>query len=939
MKRLLFVCLAVFSFCFGLPIFEKAHSEDWPMYRNDSGRRGVTEDRLPANLSLSWVRKFPALPTAFKDKRLHFDAGYEPVVAKQLVLIGSSLTDSVKAYDSRTGEQHWSFYTNGPVRFAPAISGDRACFGSDDGFMYCVELATGKLIWKHRAAPSQRRLLGNRRLISVWPVRGGPVVADGRVYFAAGVWPFEGVFVYAMDIETGKVLWRNDRLGYMWGDQPHRTKAIGGLAPQGYLLVNDDELIVPCSTAYPARLNRATGDLISFNLPKPGRYPGGWFASLDPDDARAIRRGKLTFDEVINRHEHEDKLHFSSGGVEGLSREIRSAKTTLKFDEPLAGVDGIIHSMVVADEALFVTTRDGRLLCLRETDSTNPKTPIVWNRPTIHPDIPESALKAAKAIVKASASRHGIAMVVGLSDGYLTKALIESSDFHVVVFDDDKVRIQQLRGEFDEAGWSGNRATVIHSELQDLELPPYITTALVSERSDVSFKPLLQTLRPFGGIAVGRDVSKDLLNTVKLGIFSMQATQISGYPWLRREGALPGSSQYEGDFSSSNDALVRFPLGVLWFDDSLAHFKRSPQPVFDRGTMISRPKNWDVPRHEGNNKIDYPLLAPVLSDIYTGRILEESERQGLRMRLEPSSPESLEPSQYRLPGQAFSTKPGPVLVGQRINPLTGESEPRAIPKTYGCDGGVDYGNLFTLRSGTAAYYDKTVESGTVFLSGPRSGCTNSLIPTGGLLNVPYYYDGCTCSYPLPSAMSLVAMPESHEQWSSWGESEIEPGKIQRIGINFGAPGDRMTRDGTLWLDYPSIGGPSPKVNIEVTPGTRFRYQHSMWMRTPGAAPWVHASVAENLERCVIKDLKPGKYVVRLYFLEPELTGSNPRLQDIRLQGEIVAEKFNVMTESGGVMKGTVKEFSNIEVMNEMRLELSALQGNTVISGVELIRNE
>ncbi len=209
------------------------------------------------------------------------------------------------------------------------------------------------------------------------------------------------------------------------------------------------------------------------------------------------------------------------------------------------------------------------------------------------------------------------------------------------------------------------------------------------------------------------------------------------------------------------------------------------------------------------------------------------------------------------------------MVGQRTNPLTGEMEPRAFPKTYGCDGGFDYGDLYTLRSGTAAFYDKTIESGTVFLSGPRSGCTNSIIPSGGLLNVPYYYEGCTCSYPLPTAMSLIAMPESHEQWSSWGESEIEPGEIQRMGINFGAPGDRIMRDGTLWLDYPSIGGPSPNVNIAVTGAARFRYQHSMSMRKAERYPWVSASMAEGLDRFVMKDLKPGQYLVRLYFAEPE----------------------------------------------------------------------
>ena len=140
----------------------------------------------------------------------------------------------------------------------------------------------------------------------------------------------------------------------------------------------------------------------------------------------------------------------------------------------------------------------------------------------------------------------------------------------------------------------------------------------------------------------------------------------------------------------------------------------------------------------------------------------------------PCGPVKPEPSQYRPPGQKDMWKPKDPVVGERTNPLTGEKEPRTFPKTYGCDGGVDYGSFYTLRAGTPAFYDKTAESGTVFLSGPRSGCTNSIIPSGGLLNVPYFYEGCTCSYPLPTAMSLVAMSESFEQWSSWGETEIQP---------------------------------------------------------------------------------------------------------------------------------------------------------------------
>ena len=178
MRHIILFGLAV-CFCWS-PVCETSTASDWPMYRNDAGRRGVTQDKLSENLSLAWICELPQLTPAFSDHRLLFDAGYEPIVANGYLLIASSLTDSVKAYDTKTGRQLWCFYANGPVRFAPAIWGDFVCFGSDDGFLYCVELASGKLRWKHRAVPSQRRLLGNKRLISVWPVRGGPGCAMGR---------------------------------------------------------------------------------------------------------------------------------------------------------------------------------------------------------------------------------------------------------------------------------------------------------------------------------------------------------------------------------------------------------------------------------------------------------------------------------------------------------------------------------------------------------------------------------------------------------------------------------------------------------------------------------------------------------------------------------------------------------------------------------------
>jgi hypothetical protein len=914
-----------------------AFADDWPMYRRDAGRTAVTGEELPANMQLRWTRQLPPLIPAFHNARLQFDAGYEPVVAEGKLLVASSRTDSVTAYDSGSGKQLWKFATNGPIRCAPAIWNNFVCFGSDDGYCYCVELSTGALLWKHRAVPSDRRLLGNRRLISVWPVRGGPVVEDGRVYFAAGVWPFEGVFVYCIDVESGQVIWRNDRLGYLYGTQPHNTTAIGGLAPQGYLVINGEELIVPCSTAYPARLNRDTGELIEFELPAPGRLPGGWFAALDPATAKDLRRGKIVYDDLVNSQLHEDKVHKGQGQA-GLSRSIISGSKKIGFDEKFPGIEGEIHSILLAAGRVFVVERSGRISCFSAAERGPNATPTNWDDKKRTLDVSPATAKRARRLVEAASTKHGIAMVIGLEDGALVKGLVAESEFQLIVFDDDPRRVERLRAELALADIYADRAAVLLTNVSELKLPPYLAELMVSERTTTAFANLMNTLRPYGGTAVFAARPDAALSIAALQPLAknFKATEVGEeYLVLQRVGALPGASNYSGDWTASPDELVKFPLGVLWFDDTLAHFKRSPQPVFVDGLMISRPKDWHAPRTKGNYAVDYPLLPPVLSDIYTGRVIADDEATEVRASLPATDPAKAEPSQYRPPRQADAWKPEQPVVGTRNNPLSGEAEPRSFPKTYGCDGGVDYGNFFTLRSGTAAFYDKTIESGTVFLSGPRSGCTNSIIPAGGLLNVPYYYEGCTCSYPLPSAMSLYSLPESHEQWSSWGDADLSEKEISRVGFNFGAPGDRMTRGGTLWLDAPSVGGPSPTPRLALSPEKpRYQYHHSVWMEDETAYPWVAASTVEGLRRFSLQGLKKGRYTVRLYFaeVEPRII----RIQTITIQGQTVLEGFNIATAAGGTMRSVVKEFGGIQVEKGFEMELVAAQGETLISGIELI---
>ena len=125
-------------------------------------------------------------------------------------------------------------------------------------------------------------LLGNDRMISRWPARGGPVLADGVLYFAAGIWPSEGVYVYAVDPATGKVLWCNDSSGAIDMPQPHPgANARSGVAAQGYLAVRGPDLLVSTGRAVPAVFDRTHGSLQTFPLQAYGRQGGADIVAFD----------------------------------------------------------------------------------------------------------------------------------------------------------------------------------------------------------------------------------------------------------------------------------------------------------------------------------------------------------------------------------------------------------------------------------------------------------------------------------------------------------------------------------------------------------------------------------------------------------------------------------------------------------------------------------
>lgn len=237
-------------------------AEDWPTFMHDVSRSGVSRETLTLPLAELWNYAPPAEPTrAWPNPqagwtelpKLAFDDATHVAVAGDTVYFGSAVDHGIHAVDAATGARRWTFFTAGPVRLAPTVAGGRVYAGSDDGFVYCVGAADGRLVWSARAGAGATRILGAGRMISLWPVRTSVLVDGGVAYCGAGIFPAREPAVVAFDAATGRQLWKTPALP--------KTEAAVALAPQGYLLATADQLYVPCGRTAPLAYGRADGAL------------------------------------------------------------------------------------------------------------------------------------------------------------------------------------------------------------------------------------------------------------------------------------------------------------------------------------------------------------------------------------------------------------------------------------------------------------------------------------------------------------------------------------------------------------------------------------------------------------------------------------------------------------------------------------------------------
>ena len=242
---------------------------DWPTVAHDNHRSNVSTESLRPPLKMAWMRSHAAPATgwappahgygAYKNKsNVDYDDAYRVTAVDHYAFYAVSGQNQVMAVDAATGKTVWRVFTDAAPRLAPSIYEGRAYFGADDGKIHCVTAVQGAPIWEFDCAPSGRQHLGHGRFLSHRPVRSGVLVRDGIAYAAAGLFPSEGVYLFALNARTGELVWR----------RPLTAQGNEAPSPQGYPLADERSIFLP-SRVQPSRWALADGTEMPFTTPIP----------------------------------------------------------------------------------------------------------------------------------------------------------------------------------------------------------------------------------------------------------------------------------------------------------------------------------------------------------------------------------------------------------------------------------------------------------------------------------------------------------------------------------------------------------------------------------------------------------------------------------------------------------------------------------------------
>ncbi|MCH8043289.1 MAG: PQQ-binding-like beta-propeller repeat protein, partial [Planctomycetes bacterium] len=580
-----------------------SRGEDWPTHRHDRLRTSVTSEKLKLPLTKVWTfrsRQSSAAPRPTKPPHM---AGYPEcsqftlpmIAAGDAVFFNNPQDGRVVCLDAATGKMRWEFVAPAAVNRTPMFWEGKIYAACDDGHVYCLDAASGKIVWKFQAAPTDRQFLAYGKMVSVWPVRTDVLVDKGIAYFAAGVFPHEGTFLYGIDANTGKLLWRN-------GTQAENSGQLS-LAPGGHLYMTGRDIWVPkdfrgYSKPYygsPTPFLRADGRFVNGfgssieDDPERPKIAGAFLSLLGvvKDGVRYIGgsawkvEGEEKKREMLWQHPTPDRWVDADSGI-GV--RMKGSPVIFRYDPDLSSLvfagDTLFHSafdldpkkgvgsgiyardpkdgkvlwsveiperanqLVVANGRLFVGTRSGTIYSFAPAGTAASGDQAEKIEPVLAASDVEKELAAAtETIIAQSGVSEGYALVLDCQSGQLAAELAQRTKLSVIAVFSDPAAAAKARDAYCQANLHLTRI-VTWTAAKDAVLPysSFFADLIVSESAvlggelPANMQEIARLQKPIRGVALigGKQTAEALKKwTAATKQKDWQAIESSG-SWAKR---------------------------------------------------------------------------------------------------------------------------------------------------------------------------------------------------------------------------------------------------------------------------------------------------------------------------------------------------------------------------------------------------------------------
>lgn len=266
-----------------------------------------------------------------------------PVIYNGIVYFGSG-DGHVYAVKSTTGEFLWSFETGGVVHTVPFLQREKLFIGSFDGHLYALNNQTGQLIWKFKSTGQLYFPKGE--------VMGNPVAAGNIVFAGARDFNF-----YAIDVNGGYCRWmKTFPRGWALPVTPNDSVI--------YLGTSDDRELLA--------LDARTGNVLWKSDAKFNIFGGlarsssmGYFGTLMGKlQGIDLKTGAVKWTFSVGGYDTNRRLYFKEDDSyrDDIGTILGTGDNVLQMYYNLGA---IFSTPAVTDDAIYLTSADGHLYCLK----------------------------------------------------------------------------------------------------------------------------------------------------------------------------------------------------------------------------------------------------------------------------------------------------------------------------------------------------------------------------------------------------------------------------------------------------------------------------------------------------------------------------------------------------------------------------------------------